>query len=308
MNLFVTGGSGFIGSHLQQHLAAGSDARVFAPKSGELNLTDEGAVDDFIRRNKIDVIIHLANRGGGRDTLDMKNVTEYNLRIFFNIVRQKSKVAKIISFGSGAEYGKHKPIVNARESNYERAFPLDEYGFYKAVASHYIELCDNVAQLRLFGVYGEYENYRYKFITNAIVKNLLHLPITINQNVFFDYIYIDDLLNIIDFFIAYDAKNKIYNASSGVKTDLIALAESINDVSDFKSEIIVLNEGLNNEYTSNNDLLKSEMGDKFRLTPHREAIGKIYKYFRENLKNLDIETIKQDPYLGKINEIWKGKK
>lgn len=309
MNLFITGGSGFIGSHLKKRLALNGNFNVFAPKSSELNLTDESAVDNFVCAHKIDTIVHLANRGGGRDTLDMSNVTEYNLRIFFNIVKQKNKVAKIISFGSGAEYGKHKPIINAREDDYKKALPLDEYGFYKAIASHYIEDCaNNIIQLRLFGIYGEMENYRYKFITNAVVKNLLHLPITINQNVFFDYMYVDDLLNIVEFYIENGARHKIYNASSGTKIDLLSLVVLVNEASDFKSEIIVLNEGLNNEYTSDNSLLKSEMKDKFKLTPHSEAIGKIHKYFKQNFTSLDLDTIKKDPYLGKINEIWKGKK
>ena len=152
------------------------------------------------------------------------------------------------------------------------------------------------------------ENYRYKFITNAVVKNLLHLPIAINQNVFFDYMYVDDLLNVVEFYIENDARHKIYNASSGTKIDLLGLAALVNEASDFKSEIIVLNKGLNNEYTSDNSLLKSEMKDKFKLTPHSEAIGKIYKYFKQNFTSLDLDTIKKDPYLGKINEIWKGKK
>ena len=309
MNLFITGGGGFIGSHLKKHLALNGNFNVFAPKSSELNLTDEIAVDDFVRAHKIDTIVHLANRGGGRDTLDMTNVTEYNLRIFFNIAKQKNKVAKIISFGSGAEYGKHKPIINAREDDYKEALPLDEYGFYKAITSHYIEdYADNIIQLRLFGIYGEMENYRYKFITNAVVKNLLHLPITINQNVFFDYMYVEDLLNVVEFYIENDVRHKIYNASSGTKIDLLSLAALVNEASDFKSEISVLNEGLNNEYTSNNSLLKSEMKDKFKLTPHSEAIGKIHKYFKQNFASLDLDTIKKDPYLGKINEIWKGKK
>lgn len=309
MNLFITGGGGFIGSHLKKRLALNENFNVFAPKSRELNLTDESAVDDFVCTHKIDTIIHLANKGGGRDTLDMTNVTEYNLRIFFNIAKQKNRVAKIISFGSGAEYGKNKPIINAREDDYKKALPLDEYGFYKAITSHYIEDCaDNIIQLRLFGIYGEMENYRYKFITNAVVKNLLHLPIAINQNVFFDYMYIEDLLNIIEFYVENDAKYKIYNASSGTKIDLLTLTALVNETSDFKSEIIVMNAGLNNEYTSDNSLLKSEMKDKFKLTPHAEAIGKIRKYFKQNFTSLDLETIKKDPYLRKINEIWKGKK
>lgn len=306
MNIFITGGNGFIGSHLKEYLQKGYTYSVFIPSSQELNLSSELDVEKYIKQNKIDIIVHLANKGGGRDTMDMKNVAEYNLRMFFNIAKHEKNVQKIISFGSGAEYGKHKPIVNAVEDEYLQELPFDEYGFYKSITSRYIEKSDNIIQLRLFGVYGEYENYLYKFISNAVVKNLLHLPIIINQNVFFDYIYIKDLLKIIDYFLFNNAKDKIYNASKGEKIDLVSLANIINEVSEHKSEIVILNSGLNNEYTSNNQKILKELKE-LKFTPHKEAISNLYIYFKNNLKNLDIKTIKEDYYLRNIDKIWKVK-
>jgi GDP-L-fucose synthase len=236
----------------------------------------------------------------------MKNVTEYNLRIFFNIAKHEKNVKKIISFGSGAEYSKHKPIVDVHEEDYLDAQPLDEYGFYKSITSKYIEKSDNIVQLRVFGAYGEYENYRFKFISNSIVKNLLKLPIIINKNVYFDYIYINDLLKMIDWTIHNETKEKIYNVTTGKKIDLITLANLVNETSDFKSEIKVLNEGLNNEYTSNNERIMKELKN-FEFTSHKKAIQKMREYFKANLEKLDKESIINDPYLKEINNIWKGK-
>ncbi|MGJ0334204.1 NAD-dependent epimerase/dehydratase family protein [Aliarcobacter cryaerophilus] len=307
MNIFITGSNGFVGSHLKEYLNKNySKYNLFTPSSKDLDLSNELAVDDYILSNKIDIIIHLANRGGGRDTIDMKNVTEYNLRIFFNIAKHEKNVKKIISFGSGAEYGKEKPIVNAKEEDYLNLQPLDEYGFYKSITSKYIEKSDNIVQLRIFGAYGEYENYRYKFISNAIVKNLLQLPIVINKNVYFDYIYIDGLLKMIDWAVHNETKEKIYNATTGIKIDLITLANLVNETSDFKSEIKVLNEGLNNEYTSNNQRIMKELKN-FEFTSHKAAIQKMREYFKANLEKLDKESIINDPYLKEINNIWKGK-
>lgn len=307
MNIFITGSNGFVGSHLKEYLSKKySTYKLFTPSSKELDLSDEENVDSYILLNKIDIIIHLANRGGGRDTIDMKNVTEYNLRVFFNIVKHEKNVKKIISFGSGAEYGKEKPIVNAKEEDYLRALPFDEYGFYKSITSRFIEKSQKIVQLRIFGAYGEYENYRYKFITNAIVKNLLNLPIIINKNVYFDYIYIADLLKMIDWVIHNKTKEKIYNVTTGTKIDLISLANLVNEISDFKSEIIVLNDGLNNEYTSNNERIMKELKN-FEFTTHKNAILKMREYFKANLEKLDKESIINDPYLKEINNMWKGK-
>ena len=307
MNIFITGANGFVGTHLTEYLQKNYDQyTLFTPSSQELDLADEEAVDDYIFSNKIDIIIHLANRGGGRDVADMKNITEYNLRIFFNIAKHEKNVQKIISFGSGAEYAKHKPIVDVKEEDYLKEQAHDEYGFYKSITSKYIEKSDKIVQLRIFGAYGEYENYRFKFISNAIVKNLLKLPIVINKNVYFDYIYINDLVKIIDWFVHNDAKEKIYNVTTGKKIDLITLANLVNEVSDFKSEIRVLNDGLNNEYTSNNDRLMHELKD-FEFTSHKEAIEKMRVYFSYNLNSLDKEVIVNDPYLKEINNMWRGK-
>ena len=305
MNIFITGSNGFVGTHLKEYLKSKYDNYIlFAPSSKELDLADEIAVGKYILGNKIDIIIHLANRGGGRDTIDMKNVTEYNLRIFFNIAKHEKNVQKIISFGSGAEYSKHKPIVDAKEEDYLLSQPLDEYGFYKSITSKYVELSDKIVQLRIFGAYGEYENYRFKFISNAIVKNLLKLPIVINKNVYFDYIYIDDLVRMIDWFIHNEPKEKIYNVTTGKKVDLITLANQVNEVSDFRSEIRVLNDGHNNEYTSNNGRVLKEIGE-FKFTSHKDAISKMREYFWRNLDNLDKEIILNDPYLPKIENMWK---
>jgi len=82
------------------------------------------------------------------------------------------------------------------------------------------------------------------------------------------------------------------------------LANLVNEVSDFKSEIRVLKDGLNNEYTSSNERVMRELST-FIFTSHKDAIIKMREYFSYNLDNLDIESVKSDPYLQVIDAIWK---
>ena len=69
MNILLTGSGGFIGLHLKQYL--GAKYNLFTPRSKDLNLLDESAVDNFFHQNKIDFIIHSA-AAGVRITPDAK--------------------------------------------------------------------------------------------------------------------------------------------------------------------------------------------------------------------------------------------
>ena len=84
--VFITGGKGFIGRNLTEKLTA-LGYKVIAPSSSELNLLDEQAVDAFMRLEPVDLIVHAANKGGGRNTMEMRDVIGMNLRMFFNIGR-----------------------------------------------------------------------------------------------------------------------------------------------------------------------------------------------------------------------------
>jgi len=303
MKLFITGGGGFIGRSLQKHLKH-TKYMILAPTHKELDISDEVSVDDFMNKHNPDIIIHTANQGGGRNTVGLDNIIPYNLRMFFNIAKQAPKVQKIIHLGSGAEYGKHKPVINVKEDEALQQLPIDDYGFYKSICSRYIEQTDNIINLRIFGCYGELEDYRYKFISNAIIKNILGLPITIHQNVLFDYIYIDDLIKIVLHTLTHDMKYPIYNASTGQKISILDLAHIIDEVGPNNVPINILNDGMNLEYTSNNDRIKQEIPDLI-FTSHQEGIKQLFSYFQENLDTIDIETVKRDPYLKKCHTIWK---
>ena len=275
--VFITGANGFVGKNLSEQL--GKKYRLLIPGRQELNLLDEKAVSDFFGKHKIDVVVHCAVVGGSRKEESVDLALSQNLKMFFNIVRNKDKFKKMINLGSGAEYDKTKPIIEVKEEDFDKMVPNDDYGFFKYVCSKYIEQSDNIVSLRIFGLFGKYEDYRYRFISNAICQNLSGSPITINQNVFFDYVYIDDFVEIVDFFIENEVKYRFYNIGTGKKIDLLTIAKLINDVADKKSEIVVKNEGLNKEYTCNNERLIEELGD-FKFTHINKSIKDLYNWYK----------------------------
>jgi GDP-L-fucose synthase len=99
-------------------------------------------------------------------------------------------------------------------------------------------------------------------------------------------------------FIEHDGQYRTYNISKGEKVDLVTLAHIINDVSDFKSEIIVKNSGLNLEYTSSNNRIIGE--HPFHLSTHRETILRLMAYYRCVLPQIDADEIRGDELAKKI--------
>src|SRR3989338_10791622 len=287
-NILITGGSGFIGQNLKEILS--SKYTINSPNHQDLELTDEKLVEEFFKKNKIDVVIHCANIGGTRKTTELKDTFQINLRMFLNLLRCKKYYKKMIFLGSGAEYDKRQALVKVKETDFDKSVPVDDYGFYKYVCSRFIEREKNIVNLRLFGLYGKHEDYLLRFISNAIVKNLLLLPIDINQNVYFDYLYINDLIRIIDYFINHETKYNIYNVSSGLKIDLITIARKINAISPFQSQFIIRKQGLNNEYTASNTRLTREMKD-FKFTSIEEGISDLYKWYGKRLDLIDRKKI-----------------
>jgi GDP-L-fucose synthase len=275
--ILITGASGFIGRNLYEHLQ--HKYILLTPMRKELNLLDTQAVDTYFKHNTIDAVINCAIVGGTRPEEQVDSALSENLLIFFNLVRNSGRFKKMIHLGSGAEYDKSKPVIRVKETDFDKTIPTDDYGLFKYICSKYIEKEKNIVSLRVFGLFGRYEDFRYRFISNAITNNLKGLPITIIQNVFFDYMYIDDFVKIIDFFISNEVREKFYNIGTGSKTDLISIANMVNTAAKRKSTIIIKRKGLGNEYTCNNRKLVSEM-KKISCTDINEAIRKIYDWYK----------------------------
>lgn len=291
--LLITGASGFIGRNAAKYFAG--KYQILAPEHAELDLLSHSNVRRLFRENDIDYVIHCANVGGNRKYQHIEEVLKKNLVMFFNIAENEGYFERMIHLGSGAEYNKDKMPPRVKEDHFGTYMPSDDYGLSKYIISKYIERSNNIYCLRLFGIFGRYEDYEYKFISNSIVKNLLHLPITIRQNVFFDWIYIDDLLQALDHFLTIQPLHKAYNITTGNVTDLITIAKIINDISDFKSEIIVENPGLNSEYSGDNSrfLLESE-GIKFQTMRH--SISDLFDHYKSMSHEIDFKSIKRDEY------------
>jgi len=291
--IFVTGGSGFIGRNIKEFFY--DAATIIAPTHAQLDLLSQDSLNKFFKEHKIDYVIHCANIGGNRKCGETIDIVEKNVRIFSNLVENSRYFEKFIHFGSGAEYDKSRPLSKINETSFGERIPPDHYGLSKYLISKYIENSEKIICLRLFGVFGKYEDYEYKFISNAILKNLLQLPIHIRQNVNFDWLYINDLMRILTYFLDHEPLYKMYNITPNEPLDLVTIAHIINSCSSFKSEIIIDTPGLNNEYSGNNSRLLAQTGN-FTFTDMPRALSELRKYYCSILPQIDSDAIKKDEY------------
>ncbi|NLG04901.1 MAG: NAD-dependent epimerase/dehydratase family protein [Clostridia bacterium] len=297
----IMGAGGFVGRALTLYLSG--QYEVYPVTRKVVNLLDEVAVASFIKENRIDVVINCANCGGARKngySETSANIVEENLRMFYNMERCITPKMKMINFGSGAQYSKMRDLVKIAEPSCGEIIPKDDYGFSKYVMSRYLKHANslgNIYHIIIFGLYGCYEDYTYKFISNSILKNMLGMPLIINQNVVFDYLYLDDFLDIVKRVIENDLIHKEFNITPTQSIDLVSIVKIINSIGNKSSEIKVLHEGMNYQYTGDNTRLLENMGGAYSFTSYEDGISKLYRWYFEHKDDLDLEAIKEDAAL-----------
>lgn len=283
--VLITGGSGFIGRNLKEGLER--KYIIYAPTHKELNLLNYKEVKKKISMFKPDIVIHAANTNNTKKRAEEYKVLNYNLQMFFNLERCNDLYDKMYYFGSGAEYDieHYNPLME--ENYFGHHIPRDAYGFSKYIMSRFVEQSKNIIDLRLFGVYGKYEEWERRFISNNICRVLKGLPISINQDRVFDYLYIDDLVIIMKWFLENEPKHKHYNVCTGKGISLRSIAEIIKEVCHSPYEIIVKMEGRGIEYTGSNKQLMKEIG-KVDLTSIYSGVRLLYEYYKENQQEIKI--------------------
>jgi len=287
--ILITGGSGFIGRNLAEQFA--STYEVLAPSSAELDLLQEHAVRAYLDAHSFDVIVHAASTRSNRRLGAPPDLLDRNCRIFFNLVRNQGRFGKMIHFGSGAEYHKTGLPARVKEEYFDTRVPTDPYGFSKYICAKYIERSERLVELRLFAVFGPYEDYTVRFISNACCRALKGLPIVLRQDIVFDYLYIKDLVKITSWFIENNARHKAYNVSSGRPVALLELAKIVARVSgrNPNPDVSVMTEGMGSEYSADNSRLLTEVGG-YRFWDLEDSIKDLYAWY-ERYEELDVESM-----------------
>jgi GDP-L-fucose synthase len=291
--VLLTGGSGFIGRNLaESHLA--SIYHLLVPTHGELDLCDEEQVRRYLRGQRIDAVIHTAVKPSHRNAPDQALILSTNARMFFALARNSDCFSRMLVTGSGAIYDARHYLPRMGEGYFDEHIPLDELGFSKYITMKVIERAlVPMVDLRLFGVFGKYEDYAIRFISNAICKTLFGLPITLKQNRRFSYLYIRDLASIVELFLEQEVPNHAYNVAPPDSVELLELARLVKRVSRSDVPIVVGAEGMGQEYTADSSSLLAVF-PRITFTPFEEAIGDLYAWYSARKNQIRRDVLLED--------------
>lgn len=235
--ILITGGAGFIGSHLVDRLLSEGNwditvvddfndfydpsikrANVSAHLSNpsykliECDIRDSGKLTEIFAKNKFDVVVHLAARAGVRPSLvETKLYTETNVNGTLNLLdlAHKYEIEQFIFGSSSSVYGINSKVPFSEEDRIQQ--PISPYAATKAAGEL---LCHTYTHLygirtvclRFFTVYGSRQ--RPDLAIHKFAKLIYdNKPIQMfgDGTTRRDYTYIDDIIQGVRASIDYNA-------------------------------------------------------------------------------------------------------
>ena len=218
MKILITGGNGYIAQRLFGSLSSSYEV-VCEPRS-RLDVTDGSMLSDYLSRNRYDVVIHTAIVGGSRLKIDDAVITDTNLLMYYNLLSNRKKIGRLISFGSGAEM----------------FMPDSPYGISKKIIAESIRTIDNFYNLRIFSVFDEKE-LPTRFIKANIIRYIQNQPMIIHQNKIMDFFYMKDLISLVNHYLVAESPQKEIDCCYDQKNTLAEIAEFINKLGDHRVPI-----------------------------------------------------------------------
>lgn len=254
MNILVTGGAGFIGSHLAKRLLKeghrvliidneSTGKRENVPRAAQYVIGDVTKNIDLeqIFSTDLDAVFHIAGQvsliNSFHDPVrDMRTNIEGTVNVLQHCI--KYQVPRFLYASSMTVYGESKPPLHEDLPGK----PISNYGITKYAAERYVHTMANrediefdfhVTTFRMFNVYGPVQalNNPYQGVLGIFIGNVLrNEPITIfgDGEQTRDFVYIDDIIDA--WMLALDnpnAKGEIFNLGSGKEISIKGLAASI---------------------------------------------------------------------------------
>lgn len=291
--VFLTGASGFIGSHLARRLLSEgynvhvglrktSDTKRIADilpnvKRYDMDILDFESVSSALHAARPSYIVHLATSivySGHAPSDD--ELIGINITGTANVIRAASGIdyACFLNTGSSSEYGMKR--VGMNESDI--CEPYTVHGVTKLAAVLYGQAIARqykkpIIGMRMFSPYGPYDDHR-RFITTQIVKAFRKEKLALSDpDISRDYIYIDDAVNLyIEVMKSKGAyAGEIFNVGTGTRSTFKNVIDVISREMRVDDENIVWNAFPRAPYDT--DYWKADMSKVFRTFKWRPSFS-----------------------------------
>jgi len=238
-NLLITGGAGFIGSHLVDRLLATSVERItvvddfngfYNPSIkrdnirehlkdprysiNEIDIRDRAALEQTFNANNFDCVVHLAARAGVRPSLSEPQLyTETNVNGTLNLLElaRTNNIKQFVFGSSSSVYGINAKVPFSEDDPIRQ--PISPYAATKGAGEL---LCHTYSHLyglrcvclRFFTVYGPRQRPDlaiHKFA--KLISQRKPIPVFGDGTTRRDYTYIDDIVDGVMAAIDYDQSN-----------------------------------------------------------------------------------------------------
>jgi GDP-L-fucose synthase len=298
MRVLVTGGGGFVGSHLVERLEDdGHD--VFVARRADYDLTHERDAVRLFDDAEPELVFHLAAEVGGIGA-NRANPGRYwyaNLQMGVNVLEQSRlhDVRKLVIAGTVCGYPKFAPVPFSEEQFWD-GYPEETnapYGIAKKTilvgAQGYREQYGvNSIFLLPTNLYGPRDNFDLEtsHVIPALIRKMIESPEEIvlwgDGSPTREYLFVDDCVE--GFLLAaerYDGPDPV-NLGTGVETSIRRTAELVAEVVGFEGRIVWDTSMPNGQPRRSLDASRAKKLFGFEArTPLREGLEKTVAWYRE---------------------------
>lgn len=276
-NILITGGAGFIGSHLVDKLCKNNKVTIIDNLSTGLeeninekatfyNLDIKDDLDNIFQKHKFNYIFHLAAFINLRESFeDPIKCMDVNLNGTINLINncKKYNIEKFIFSSTGGAIYDEMALLPFTENS--KVNPKSPYGLSKWFAEKYIENSGiNYVNLRYSNVYGPRQNAKGEAgVISIFMDNVLNnKPLQVFGDGFQsrDFVHVNDVVDA-NILCAEKVLNKTYNISTNKETSLLQLIQLLKNKFNKDLEVSFLERKQEMKYCSlSYDLIDKELG------------------------------------------------
>jgi len=299
VKVLVTGGSGFLGSHLVERLER-EGADVTVPRSAEYDLRREDDVVRLFENAEPEIVYHLAALAGGigANRAEPGRFWYENLLMGAYVLEQSRLrgVEKLVTLGTICEYPQHTPVP-FREENLWNGYPEETnapYGIAKKAhlvggQAYRDQYGLNVIHLLLVNLYGPRDNFDLE--TSHVIPALIRKMTENSERIELwgdgsptrEFLFVEDAAEGIALAGEHYGGGEPVNLGSGDEISIRELAEFVAELTGFEGEIVWDESKPNGQPRRQLDVSKAERLFGFRArTPLREGLQQTIAWYRSN--------------------------